>query len=81
MGTPHAVQISRRQRLLMHTLAIVTRLTFAFVPTLKWPYRSLQIFDGEEFSRMARLWTNGYDVYTPRRGYIFHDYQNTDVKV
>lgn len=33
-----------------------------------------RIFDGEEFSKMARLWTNGYDVYTPRRGHLVHDY-------
>ena len=25
------------------------------------------IFDGEEFSRMARFWTKGYDVYSPSR--------------
>ena len=25
------------------------------------------VFDGEEFSRGARLWTAGYDFYTPRR--------------
>jgi hypothetical protein len=34
-----------------------------------------QIFDGEEFSRSARLWTNGYDMYTPTRGIVFHDYR------
>ena len=33
-----------------------------------------QIFDGEEFSRASRLWTNGYDMYTPTRGIVFHDY-------
>eukprot|EP00928_Gymnodinium_smaydae_P056331 TRINITY_DN39728_c0_g1_i1.p1 TRINITY_DN39728_c0_g1~~TRINITY_DN39728_c0_g1_i1.p1 ORF type:complete len:481 (+),score=52.03 TRINITY_DN39728_c0_g1_i1:44-1444(+) len=26
-----------------------------------------QIFDGEEFGRGARLWTSGYDFYTPSR--------------
>lgn len=36
------------------------------------------IFDGEEFSKMARLWTNGYDVYTPRKGYVVHDYSHPD---
>lgn len=40
-----------------------------------------QIFDGEEFSKMLRLWTNGYDVYTPSRSYIGHDYGHTDPKV
>jgi len=32
------------------------------------------MFDGEEFSRMIRLWTHGYDVYTPHRPVVFHDY-------
>ncbi|CAN0106700.1 unnamed protein product, partial [Phaeothamnion confervicola] len=35
-----------------------------------------QIFDGEEFSKFARLWTRGYDVYTPSRSYVFHDYNH-----
>lgn len=34
------------------------------------------IFDGEEFSKMVRLWTNGYDVYTPSRSHIVHDYNH-----
>lgn len=34
------------------------------------------IFDGEEFSKMVRLWTNGYDVYTPRRSHLVHDYSH-----
>jgi hypothetical protein len=33
-----------------------------------------QIFDGEEFSIAMRLFTNGYDVYTPGRNLVFHDY-------
>jgi len=32
------------------------------------------IFDGEEFSRSARLWTRGYDFYTPHRPVVVHDY-------
>uniref|UniRef100_A0A7S4RT15 Protein xylosyltransferase n=1 Tax=Alexandrium monilatum TaxID=311494 RepID=A0A7S4RT15_9DINO len=28
------------------------------------------IFSGEEFSRAARLWTNGYDMYSPMRPYV-----------
>jgi len=35
------------------------------------------IFDGEEFSRAARLWTYGYDIYTPHRAYAFHDYRSS----
>ena len=35
------------------------------------------IFDGEEFSRAARFWTYGYDIYTPHRVYVFHDYKTS----
>ena len=30
-----------------------------------------QIFDGEEFSKYARFWTRGYDVYTPNKVIYF----------
>lgn len=33
-----------------------------------------QIFDGEEFSRGARLWTHGYDFYAPPRTILAHNY-------
>lgn len=33
------------------------------------------MFNGEEFSRGARLWTHGYDFYTPSRAYIGTWYQ------
>jgi hypothetical protein len=32
------------------------------------------IFDGEEYDRAIRFWTHGYDVYTPHRVYVVHDY-------
>ena len=35
------------------------------------------IFDGEEFSRAARFWTYGYDIYTPHRVFVFHDYKKS----
>lgn len=37
------------------------------------PYdpRLKQIFDGEEFSRAMRLWSFGYDVYTPSRAVVY----------
>ena len=40
------------------------------------PYdpRLKQVFDGEEFSRAMRLWTHGYDVFTPSRAIVYHDY-------
>ena len=33
------------------------------------------VFDGDEFNRAVRFWTYGYDVYTPNRVVIAHDYQ------
>jgi len=33
-----------------------------------------QVFDLEEITRYARLWTRGYDVYTPTKNYVFHNY-------
>jgi hypothetical protein len=37
------------------------------------------VFDGEEFNKGIRLWTYGYDVYSPHRVYIVHDYQKSQV--
>ena len=37
------------------------------------------IFDGEEFSRAVRLWTWGYDIYTPHRVYVVHHYALSQV--
>ena len=34
------------------------------------------VFNGEEFSRGARLWTHGYDIYSPSRAYIGTWYQS-----
>lgn len=36
-----------------------------------------QVFDGEEFNRAARFWTHGYDIYTPNRVYVLHDYHKS----
>lgn len=35
------------------------------------------IFDGEEVSRAVRFWTYGYDIYTPHRVYVLHDYSKS----
>lgn len=37
------------------------------------------IFDGEEFSRAIRFWTWGYDIYTPHRVYVVHNYKISQV--
>ena len=42
--------------------------------TVRYDPHLPQIFDGEEFSRAARLWTHGYDVYTPSVNAVFHNY-------
>ena len=34
----------------------------------------IQLWTGEEYSRGARLWTHGYDFYTPTVPIIAHDY-------
>ena len=36
--------------------------------------KALWIFDGEEFMKAARLWTAGYDMYSPSVFAIYHDY-------
>lgn len=33
----------------------------------------------EQFSRYTRLWTRGYDTYTPTRNIVFHDYNLTQI--
>lgn len=35
------------------------------------------VFDGEEFNRAARFFTHGYDIYTPHRVYVLHDYHKS----
>lgn len=37
------------------------------------------IFDGEEFSKAMRYWTYGYDIYSPHRVYVLHDYNISQV--
>lgn len=32
------------------------------------------LFQGEEFLYSARLWTHGYDFFTPTRNVVFHEY-------
>eukprot|EP01084_Bolivina_argentea_P056809 103905_1 len=32
------------------------------------------IFDGEEFSMGARVWTHGYDLYAPYKSFAYHPY-------
>ena len=45
---------------------------------IKTPYDpNFQFFtSGDDFSKYARLWTRGYDVYTPNRNLVAHDSQN-----
>jgi hypothetical protein len=42
----------------------------------KVPYdpHTPNIFDGEEFTRAIRFWTSGYDIYSPHRVYVVHNY-------
>jgi hypothetical protein len=45
----------------------------------KVPYdpHTPHIFDGEEFSRAIRFWTWGYDIYSPHRVYVLHNYKES----
>jgi hypothetical protein len=45
----------------------------------KVPYdpHTPNIFDGEEYSRAVRFWTWGYDVYSPHRVYVVHNYHKS----
>ena len=35
-----------------------------------------QLYDTEDFMRYARMFTRGYDVYTPTTNIVYHDYKN-----
>jgi len=35
------------------------------------------VFDGEEFNRGARFFTHGYDIYTPHRVFVLHNYEES----
>ncbi|CAI5713627.1 unnamed protein product [Peronospora effusa] len=37
------------------------------------------LFHGEEYSRAARLWTNGYDFYAPSENIVYHWYEKRKV--
>eukprot|EP00516_Mucochytrium_quahogii_P006858 CAMPEP_0203757354 /NCGR_PEP_ID=MMETSP0098-20131031/10457_1 /ASSEMBLY_ACC=CAM_ASM_000208 /TAXON_ID=96639 /ORGANISM=" , Strain NY0313808BC1" /LENGTH=625 /DNA_ID=CAMNT_0050649561 /DNA_START=191 /DNA_END=2068 /DNA_ORIENTATION=- len=39
------------------------------------PYMSY-LFGGEEFNRAVRLFTSGYDMYAPRRNFVYHYYDD-----
>ena len=49
----------------------------------KAPYdpHTPHIFDGEEFARAIRFWTWGYDIYTPHRVFVVHNYKDSQVNV
>jgi hypothetical protein len=36
------------------------------------------LFQGEEILHSARLWTAGYDFFTPLHNIVFHQYERTD---
>jgi hypothetical protein len=36
------------------------------------------VFGAEQFSRFARFWTRGYDVYTPTKNILYHDYAQNE---
>lgn len=40
------------------------------------PYDPYIYFQGEEITLAARLWTHGWDIFTPNKHVIYHDYTN-----
>ena len=36
------------------------------------------VFGAEPFARFARFWTRGYDVYTPTKNIVYHDYTESE---
>ena len=44
------------------------------------PYAAY-LFDGEEMSMAIRMWTNGYDFYTPNYDVAYHLYSPNDNKI
>lgn len=45
------------------------------------PYDPHIYFQGEEITLAARLWTHGWDLFTPNRHVIYHDYTQRPRKV
>ncbi len=41
------------------------------------PYDPWLYFHGEEITMAARLWTHGWDLFTPNDVLLYHDYRNT----
>lgn len=44
------------------------------------PYDPYIYFQGEEITLAARLWTHGWDLFTPNRHVIYHDYSHREQK-
>ena len=52
---------------------------FLFAPATiitEVPYDPYIYFQGEEITLAMRLWTHGWDLFTPNRHVIYHDYTN-----
>jgi hypothetical protein len=85
-GIPRNQQATSAIELLRPLLGCLWGGGFSFSKCHAWdavPYDPflVEVFDGEEFSMAARFWTHGYDMYSPSRNYIFHNYHDTqDIK-
>ncbi len=44
------------------------------------PYDPFLYFQGEEITLAVRLWTHGWDIFTPNRPVAWHDYSNNPVR-
>jgi len=77
-GLPRNLLPRRARGLSAPLLAPLWSAAFSFSKchaVLKAPYdpNLPYIFDGEEFLQMAKLWTRGYDVYSPHKVLVAHD--------
>lgn len=47
---------------------------------IECPYDPYIYFTGEEITLAIRLWTHGWNLYTPNRVTVYHDYTHRDTK-
>jgi hypothetical protein len=85
-GNPRYDQAKLAERLQKPKLTTGWAAGFSLAKCHAWhavPYDPAlkMVFDGEEFSIATRLWTRGYDFYTPDKVFIGHDYEGAKAKV
>ncbi len=70
--------VSNIQKPILSTL-INSGFTFSkchYIKNVPYDPDIYKLFDGEDIYHYVRLWTRGYDVYTPNKVVVVHDYDN-----